>query len=173
MIRRRWSIPLAVLAVTGALALAAPFADATGTSTDLQRIEQSGPALIKSGSARFAGRVTISGASTTSGTVTLSGGFDFKDRQGQFDVDASALGASAGSGRLTFRLVNNVAYLNVGSFRSLTHGTLPPSSKASSGSRSTCRRSARAPARSSRPTPPRASTTSAGSPPSRTWDRSP
>jgi len=125
VIRRRWSIPLAVLAVTGALALAAPLAAATGTTTDLQRIQQSGQALIKSGSARFAGRVTISSASTTSGTVSLSGAFDFQHRQGQFNIDAAALGASAGSGRLTFRLVNNVAYLSVGSFRSLTHGTLP------------------------------------------------
>ena len=123
MVRRSVCVSVVALALSGMLAVAAPFAAATGNGLD--RVAQSGQALLHAGTARFAGRISITGSSTTSGTVGLSGAFDFTHRSGQFNINAAALGATGASGRLIIRLVGNVAYLSVGSFRHLTPGALP------------------------------------------------
>jgi hypothetical protein len=125
VVRRSVCVSVVALALSGLLAVAAPFAAATGNGNGLDRIAQSGQALLRAGTARFAGRISITGSSTTSGTAGLSGAFDFTHRSGQFNINAGALGATGASGRLTIRLIGNVAYLSVGSFRRLTHGALP------------------------------------------------
>ena len=125
MIRRVGRVVLAVLVGCGALALGVSTAGAAGTGNDdLARIANSGAALVKAGSARFSGRVLLSGTST-SGAFTLSGIYDFKHHEGQFNIDASALGVTNASGRITFRLVGGVAYLSLGSFRHLSGGSVP------------------------------------------------
>jgi hypothetical protein len=129
MLRRTVCIPMLALALTGALVIAAPLAAASGNGSDLDRIAHSSQALVRAGSARFSGRVSITGSPTSDGTIELSGAFDFKHRSGQFNINAAALGAGSTSGRLTLRLVQNVAYLSVGSFRHLTRGSLPPELK--------------------------------------------
>jgi len=128
MLRRTVRVPALALAVTAALAVAAPLAAAGGTGggTDLERIAQSGQALVRAGSARFTGQVSITGSAKSDANIELSGAFDFKDRSGQFNINAAALGAAGSSGRITLRLVHDVAYLSVGSFRRLTSGSLPP-----------------------------------------------
>jgi hypothetical protein len=129
MLRRTVRIPVLALALTGALAVAAPLASASGNGSDLDRISHASQALLKAGSARFSGRVSITGSRSSDGNVELSGSFDFKHRSGQFNINAAALGAGSTSGRLTLRLVQDVAYLSVGSFRQLTSGSLPPELK--------------------------------------------
>lgn len=129
LLRRTARIAMLALALTGALAVAAPLAAATGNGSDLDRIAHASQALLSAGSARFSGQVSITGSSTNDGNIELSGAFDFKHRSGQFNINAAALGASGTSGRLTLRLIENVAYLSVGSFRHVTSGSLPPELK--------------------------------------------
>ena len=127
MLRRTVRVAVLALALTAGLAVAAPLATASGPGgTDLDRIAQSGQALVRAGSARFTGQVSITGSSTSDGNIELSGAFDFKHRSGQFNINAAALGAAGSSGRITLRLIQTVAYLSVGSFRHLTSGALPP-----------------------------------------------
>jgi len=130
MLRRTVRVPVLALALTGALVVAAPLAAATGSGgSDLDRIAHSGHALLSAGSARFSGQVSFAGSSTSDANIELSGAFDFKDRSGQFNINAAALGAPGSSGRVTLRLVQDVAYLSVGSFQRLTSASLPPELK--------------------------------------------
>jgi hypothetical protein len=121
---RRLTVPFLALAVAGTVALGTPVA-AQSTSSDLERIANSGQALIKAGSAKFTGKVDVSGAGVTSqqGAVSFSGAFNFKRRLGQFKIDAAALGTRGGA-KITFLLVNDVAYIRLDALKGRT-GTLP------------------------------------------------
>ena len=102
---------LAIALVIVATAGAAGAAGAVGSEGDLARITKSGDELAKAGGARFRGTTTADGGGDNS-RVTFDGSFDFKNRAGEYSVDAAAIGLQ-GSGKVRTLVVGGILYLSL------------------------------------------------------------
>jgi hypothetical protein len=98
------AIALVIVATAGA-------AGAVGSEGDLARITKSGDELAKAGGARFRGTTTADGGGDNS-RVTFDGSFDFKNRTGEYSVDAAAIGLQ-GSGKVRALVVGGILYLSL------------------------------------------------------------
>lgn len=90
---RRSAIAVVALLVTTAMLMTAfgGVAAARGTSSDLERIQNSGDALATVGSAKFRGRSTQDAGGPGS-KVAFDGTFDFGQRVGEYSTSLSAFG---------------------------------------------------------------------------------
>lgn len=111
--RHRPSLLLAAVVVAAAFVtlVSAGAAGAVDSDGDLARITKSGDELAKSGGAKFRGTTTADGGGDNS-KVTFDGSFDFKNRAGEYSVDAAAIGLE-GSGKVRTLVVNGVLYLSL------------------------------------------------------------
>jgi hypothetical protein len=111
--RHRTSLTVAALVVATAVVILAPAGavGATGSEGDLARITKSGDELAKAGSAKFRGTTTVEGGGDN-GKVTFNGSFDFKNRSGEYSVDAASIGLQ-GSGKVRTVVAGGVLYLSL------------------------------------------------------------
>jgi hypothetical protein len=122
---RRALILLVALAAAGVV-FVGPVTGAGAAGSDLDTVSHSAQALEAAGSTQFAGTVVVAaGRRGATQTARISGTFDFRNRRGEFHVDASALGTAGARGRITLLLVDNVAYLNAAALSSSTAGASP------------------------------------------------
>jgi hypothetical protein len=98
------AMALVIVATTGA-------AGAVGSEGDLARITKSGDELAKAGGAKFRGTTKADGGGDNS-KVTFDGSFDFKNRAGEYSVDAAAIGLQ-GSGKVRTLVVGGILYLSL------------------------------------------------------------
>jgi hypothetical protein len=111
--RHRTSLTVAALVVATACAIlpSAGAAGAVGSESDLARITKSGDELAKAGGAKFRGTTTADGGGDNS-KVTFDGSFDFKNRVGEYSVDAASIGLQ-GSGKVRTLVTGGVLYLSL------------------------------------------------------------
>ena len=111
--RHRPSLTLAALVVATACVIlpSAGAAGAVGSESDLARITKSGDELAKAGGAKFRGTTTADGGGDNS-KVTFDGSFDFKNRAGEYSVDAASIGLQ-GSGKVRTLVTGGVLYLSL------------------------------------------------------------
>ena len=111
--RHRPSLTLAALVVATACVIlpSAGAAGAVGSESDLARITKSGDELAKAGGAKFRGTTTADGGGDNS-KVTFDGSFDFKNRVGDYSVDAASIGLQ-GSGKVRTLVTGGVLYLSL------------------------------------------------------------
>jgi hypothetical protein len=98
------AMALVIVATAGA-------AGAVGSEGDLARITKSGAELAKAGGAKFRGTTAADGGGDNS-KVTFDGSFDFKNRAGEYSVDAAAIGLQ-GSGKVRTLVVGGILYLSL------------------------------------------------------------
>ena len=111
--RHRTPLTFAALVVATAfviLAFAAA-AGAVGSEGDLALITKSGDELAKAGGAKFRGTTTADGGGDNS-KVTFDGSFDFKNRAGEYSVDAASIGLQ-GRGKVRTLVAGGVLYLSL------------------------------------------------------------
>jgi hypothetical protein len=111
--RHRPSFIFAAVVVAAALVIfaSAGAAGAADSEGDLARITKSGDELAKAGGAKFRGTTTAAGGGENS-RVTFDGSFDFKNRAGEYSVDAAAIGLQ-GSGKVRTLVAGGVLYLSL------------------------------------------------------------
>jgi hypothetical protein len=111
--RHRPSFIFAALVVATAAVIfaTAGAAGAVGSEGDLARITKSGDELAKSGGAKFRGTTAADGGGGNS-KVTFDGSFDFRNRAGEYSVDAAAIGLQ-GSGKVRTLVVGGILYLSL------------------------------------------------------------
>jgi hypothetical protein len=111
--RHRTSLTFAALVVATAVVILAPAgaAGAVGSEGDLARITKSGDELAKAGGVKFRGTTTADGGGDNS-KVTFDGSFDFKNRAGEYSVDAASIGLQ-GSGKVRALVAGGVLYLSL------------------------------------------------------------
>jgi hypothetical protein len=98
------ALAIVIVATAGA-------AGAGDSDGDLARITKSGDELAKAGGAKFRGTTTADGGGGNS-RVTFDGSFDFKNRAGEYSVDAAAIGLQ-GTGKVRTLVVGGVLYLSL------------------------------------------------------------
>jgi hypothetical protein len=101
----------AVVATAAVLFASAGAAGAVDSQGDLARITKSGDELTKAGSAKFRGTTMADGGGANS-RVTFDGSFNFKNRAGEYSVDAAAIGLQ-GSGKVRTLVAGGVLYLSL------------------------------------------------------------
>jgi hypothetical protein len=111
--RHRPSVIFAAVVVATAVVIfaSAGAAGAVDSEGDLARITKSGDELAKAGGAKFRGTTTAAGGGDNS-RVTFDGSFDFKNRAGEYSVDAAAIGLQ-GSGKVRTLVAGGVLYLSL------------------------------------------------------------
>jgi hypothetical protein len=111
--RHRPSVIFAAVVVATAVVIfaSAGAAGAVDSEGDLARITKSGDELAKAGGAKFRGTTTAAGGGENS-RVTFDGSFDFKNRAGEYSVDAAAIGLQ-GSGKVRTLVAGGVLYLSL------------------------------------------------------------
>jgi hypothetical protein len=111
--RHRPSVIFAAVVVATAVVIfaSAGAAGAVDSEGDLARITKSGDELAKAGGAKFRGTTTAAGGGEN-GRVTFDGSFDFKNRAGEYSVDAAAIGLQ-GSGKVRTLVAGGVLYLSL------------------------------------------------------------
>jgi hypothetical protein len=111
--RHRTSLTFVALVVATAFVIlpSAGAAGAVGSESDLARITKSGDELAKAGGAKFRGTTTVEGGGANS-KVTFDGSFDFKNRAGEYSVDAASIGLQ-GSGKVRTLVAGGVLYLSL------------------------------------------------------------
>jgi hypothetical protein len=109
--RPAFIVAAVVVATTVVTFASAGAAGAAGSEGDLARITKSGDELAKSGGAKFRGTTAAAGGGDNS-RVTFDGSFDFKNRAGEYSVDAAAIGLQ-GSGKVRTLVAGGVLYLSL------------------------------------------------------------
>jgi hypothetical protein len=111
--RHRPSFIFAAVVVATAVVIfaSAGAAGAVDSEGDLARITKSGDELAKAGGAKFRGTTTAAAGGDNT-RVTFDGSFDFKNRTGEYSVDAAAIGLQ-GSGKVRTLVAGGVLYLSL------------------------------------------------------------